>query len=306
MRTLTLKQLRYLEAISTYGQFSKAADACFISQPALSIQIKELEEKAGAPLVERNARQVYMTPLGQELVKRARSILLAVDELDDVVRASKGPLSGRLRLGFIPTVAPYLLPSVVKSLGERFPGVELHPREAITQSLVDDIHDYKIDAAIVALPLADRGLREFALFSEEFVLVRHKEDKDKPAPSPEKLKEMQLLLLEEGHCFRDQALTFCDISGPTTKSVMEGNSLNTLVQMVSVGVGLTLIPEMAIPLETRSADVSISRFKTEAPFRTLGMVWRKSNPLVEQLMELAAAIRKVGQDQARELERISF
>ena len=295
MLGLTLKHLRYLEAIATHGQFSRAAEACFISQPALSIQIKELEARVGAPLVERNARKLHMTNLGQEIVDRAKKILLAVDELDDVVRASKGPFSGRLRLGFIPTVAPYLLPDVVAELNHRFPGIEVQPREAITQTLIDELHDYRLDAAIVALPLSDQGLREFALFAEEFVLVRNKAESSKPVPSAENMSEMQLLLLEEGHCFRDQALSFCEGLGPRAKSIMEGNSLNTLVQMVSAGVGLTLIPEMAIPLETRSADVAISRFMNEAPFRTIGIVWRKSNPLAEQLMEVGAAIRQVGQ-----------
>lgn len=292
---LTLKHLRYLDAIATHRHFSRAADACCISQPALSVQIKDLEARVGAPLVERSSRQMHMTSLGNELVKRARTILVQVDELENVIRSAKGKFTGRLRLGVIPTVAPYLLPSIAKALTSRFPELTLTPKEAVTQSLVEDLHDHKLDAAIVALPVSDAGLREFALFAEEFVLVRHLDDRDRPIPTPKAMREMQLLLLEEGHCFRDQALSFCDLSSARASEIMEGNSLNTLVQMVSAGVGLTLIPEMAIPLETRAADVAISRFKSEAPHRTIGMVWRKTNPLSEQLIDVGGTIRQAAQ-----------
>ncbi|WP_420337064.1 hydrogen peroxide-inducible genes activator [Roseibium sp.] len=292
---LTLKHLKYINALATHKHFGRAAEACAITQPALSIQIKELEAMMGAPLVERNARQVHMTPLGRELVERAQGILVAVDELSDVVRAAKGPMSGRFRLGIIPTIAPYIFPNVVTSLAEQFPGLDLQPREAITQSLVEDLLAHKLDAAVVALPISDPTIREFALFKEDFVLVRNLKDDDKPVPSPSRLKEMKLLLLEEGHCFRDQAISFCDLSGPTTREVMEGSSLSTLVQMVGAGIGLTLIPEMAVPFETRSADVSVARFKSKSPSRTIGLIWRKSNPLKEQLLEIGAVVRAVGQ-----------
>lgn len=292
MKGLTLKQLRYLDAIEIHKHFGKAADACCISQPALSLQIKELEMRVGAPLVERSARRIYMTSLGLELVKRARAILVLVDELDDVVRAVEGKFAGPLRLGVIPTIAPYILPTIATSLKDRFPELKLTPKEAITQRLIEDLHDHNLDAAIVALPVSSTGLREFALFAEEFVLLRHKNESGKPIPTPSEMREMQLLLLEEGHCFRDQALSFCDLSGARASEIMEGNSLNTLVQMVSAGIGLTLIPEMAIPLETRSADVVVSRFKTEAPHRTIGLVWRKTNPLSAQLIDVGSTIRQ--------------
>lgn len=298
---LTLKHLKYINALATHKHFGRAAEACAITQPALSIQIKELEAMMGAPLVERNARQIHMTPLGRELVERAQEILVKVDELSDVVRAAKGPMSGRFRLGIIPTIAPYILPNVVTSLGEQFPGMDLQPREAITQSLVEDLLAHKLDAAVVALPISDPTIREFALFKEDFVLVRNLKDDDKPVPSPSRLKEMKLLLLEEGHCFRDQAISFCDLSGPTTRDVMEGSSLSTLVQMVGAGIGLTLIPEMAVPFETRSADVSVARFKSKSPSRTIGLIWRKSNPLKEQLLEIGAVVRGVGQKRREEI-----
>ena len=292
---LTLKHLRYLDALARHGHFGRAAEACAITQPALSIQIKELETMLGAPLVERAARQIRLTALGEDFVSRARKILLDVDELEDLVRASTGPLAGRLRLGVIPTVAPYLLPEIIKALSMHFPELELQPREAVTKSLIGNLLDSRLDSAIVALPMSEAALQEFALFEEDFVLVRPPDHADKPVPNPELLQETRLLLLEEGHCFRDQALSFCNSTSTQPRQLMEGNSLTTLVQMVSSGMGVTLIPEMALPLETRSADVSIARFPHPRPKRTIGMVWRKTNPLSDQLMQIGAIVRGVGQ-----------
>ena len=292
---LTLKHLRYLDALARHGHFGRAAEACAITQPALSIQIKELETMLGAPLVERAARQIRLTALGEDFVSRARKILLDVDELEDLVRASTGPLAGRLRLGVIPTVAPYLLPEIIKALSMHFPELELQPREAVTKSLIGNLLDSRLDSAIVALPMSEAALQEFALFEEDFGLVRPPDHADKPVPNPELLQETRLLLLEEGHCFRDQALSFCNSTSTQPRQLMEGNSLTTLVQMVSSGMGVTLIPEMALPLETRSADVSIARFPHPRPKRTIGMVWRKTNPLSDQLMQIGAIVRGVGQ-----------
>lgn len=297
MNGLTLKHLRYFDALSRHQHFGRAAADCNISQPALSIQIKELEAMIGAPLVERTARQVRLTALGEAFVQRGRKILLDVDELDDLVRAAEGPLAGRLRLGVIPTVAPYLLPQIITSLAQRFPTLEVEPRESITQSLITDLLDSRLDAAVLALPVSEPALREFSLFEEEFVLVRAAEDVGAPVPSPHSLKNMRLLLLEEGHCFRDQALTFCNMSGKEPRYLMEGSSLSTLVQMVGAGMGLTLIPEMALPLEMRASQVSVARFDPPAPTRRLGLVWRKTNPLSAQLMEIGATVRQVGDAQ---------
>lgn len=304
MKGLTLKHLRYLNALAIHAHFGRAAEACSVSQPALSIQIKDLESMIGAPLVERASRQVRLTSLGLDLVERARDILAAVDEIGDLVRASQNELTGKLRLGVIPTVAPYLLPEIVTALGRRFDRLDLMPREAITQSLVQALEDHTLDAAIVALPISDPTLREFALFDEDFVLVRSNMDAEKPIPSPARLHEMRLLLLEEGHCFRDQALSFCDPEAAKSREVMEGNSLSTLVQMVSAGIGLTLIPEMAVPLETRSADVCVSRFATQTPRRTIGMIWRKSNPISDQLLQVGAIVRGIGQKRRDEIARL--
>lgn len=291
---LTMKHLRYFDALRRHGHFGRAAEACAITQPALSVQIKELEGMVGSPLVERGGRQIRLTTLGERFAEKASDILQSVDELGDFVRATQGPLAGPLKIGVIPTVAPYLLPEVMTTLSARFPALEVQPREAVTQSLLNDLLDQKLDAAIMALPVSEPNLREFALFDEDFVLVRSPAEAEKPVPNAKTLGEMELLLLEEGHCFRDQALSFCNLSS-APRHLMEGSSLSTLVQMVSAGIGVTLIPEMALPLETRSADVSIARFGTPRPSRTIGMVWRKSSPLTQDLMQIGAVVRGVGQ-----------
>ena len=291
---VTLKHLRYFDALARLEHFGRAASACGISQPALSMQIKELETMFGAPLVERATRRVRLTGLGQDLFTRAQAILRAVDELEDLVRAAQGALSGELRIGVIPTVAPYLLPQILRELGGRYPALDLRPRETITKTLIQDLLDGRLDIGVVALPISEPALREFALFDEEFVLVRPAADAAEPAPSAERLPKMRLLLLEEGHCFRDQALSFCRLAGPQSRDLMEGSSLSTLVQMVGAGVGVTLLPEMALPIETRSADVCATRFPEPRPKRTIGVVWRKTNPLAEQFMEIGAAIRVLG------------
>jgi LysR family hydrogen peroxide-inducible transcriptional activator len=291
MINLTIKQLRYFDALARHQHFGRAAESCSISQPALSLQIKELETLFGAPLVERGARQIRLTALGEDLISKAREVLVSVEELEDLMRASRGPLSGRFRLGVIPTIAPYLLPAAIRALSDRFPEIELEVRETVTKSLVADLLESRLEAAIVALPISEPALQEFALFVEDFVLVRPSSEATKPVPSPAALKTMRLLLLEEGHCFRDQALTFCDMSKTQPRQLMEGSSLSTLVQMVSAGMGVTLIPDMAIPLETRSADVSVARFPTPSPSRKIGLLWRKSSPLSDQLTQVGDIIR---------------
>ena len=291
---LTMKHLRYFDALARAGHFGRAAEACAITQPALSIQIKELEAMLGAPLVERAVRHIHLTPLGEDFAKRANDILRSVDELEDLARAAQGAFAGRLRVGVIPTVAPYLLPEMIKIVMGRFPALDLRLREAMTEVVIEDLLESRLDMAIVALPISEPALREFALFEEEFVLVRPEAEAEKPVPSPKQLLEMRLLLLEEGHCFRDQALSFCQASGSEPQNLMEGSSLSTLVQMVGAGLGVTLIPEMALPLETRSAAISVCRFPDPRPTRSIGMVWRKTNPLQDQLIQIGGVVRASG------------
>ena len=289
----TLRQLRYFEALARIGHFGKAAESCSISQPALSVQVKELEEMLGVELLERSARQIRLTSFGEEFVLRVREILRAVDELGDLARASRQDLVGRLRIGIIPTIAPYLLPSVIASLTRNNPGLDIHLRETVTPKLIQELSEGRLDTAVVALPVSEPTFSEVALFEESFLLVRPAEDAGKPVPNREKLREMRLLLLEEGHCFREQALSFCNLGMGASKprELLDGSSLSTLVQMVGAGIGVTLIPEIAVPVETRSAHVSVSRFEEPQPTRTIGMVWRKTSPIARQLMQVADVVR---------------
>lgn len=291
---VTLKQLRYFDALARHAHFGRAADACAISQPALSMQIRELEDNLGTALVERGARQVRLTALGEEFAQRVRDILRAVDELGELARASGDSLVGRLRLGVIPTVAPYLLPAIIGALTRAHAGIDIRVRETQTPRLISDLVEGRLDAALVALPVSEPALTEMALFSEEFVLVRPAEDAGKPVPSGEALGTMRLLLLEEGHCFREQALSFCSLSA-RPRELLDGSSLSTLVQMVGTGFGVTLIPEMAVEVETRSAPVSLARFQDPKPTRTLGLVWRSTNPLAKQLHQIAGIVRETAE-----------
>src|SRR6266700_3518969 len=290
MANLTLKQLRYFDALARHGHFGRAAEACAISQPALSMQIKELEEALGGVLLERGARQVGLTKFGEEVAQRVRDILRSVDELGDFARASRERLVGRLRVGMIPTIAPYLLPTVIGNLTRIHPELDIHVRETVTPKLIRELAEGRLDTAIVALPVSEPSLTEVALFSENFLLVRPGADEGTPAPSSESLREMRLLLLEEGHCFRDQALSFCNMQSSPPRDALDASSLSTLVQMVSAGMGVTLIPEMAVAVETRSASVSVARFKDPQPSRTIGMIWRKTSPLARQLLQISDVV----------------
>jgi len=288
---ITLRQLRYFNALARQGHFGRAAEACAISQPALSMQIKDLEDALGAVLLERSPRQVALTTFGEEAAPRVRDILRLVDELEDLARASRDRLAGRLRIGMIPTVAPYLLPEVIGNLTRMHPELDIHVRETLTPKLIQELAQGQLDTAIVALPVSEPSLVEVALFSEHFLLVRPGEDEGKPVPSSKMLRTMRLLLLEEGHCFRDQALSFCNMQSSPPREVLDASSLSTLVQMVSAGIGVTLIPEMAVAVEARSASVSVARFKNPQPSRTIGMVWRKTSPLARQLLQFSEVVR---------------
>ncbi len=254
------------------------------------MQIKELEETLGTVLVERGARQVRLTKFGEEAALRVRDILRSVDELGDFARASRDRLAGRLRIGMIPTIAPYLLPAVIGDLARMHPELDIHVREALTSKLIQELVEGRLETAIVALPVSEPSLTEVGLFAENFLLVRPGEDEGTPVPSCETLREMRLFLLEEGHCFRDQALSFCNMQSSLPRETLDASSLATLVQMVGAGMGVTLIPEMAVAVETRSASVSVARFKDPQPSRTIGMIWRKTSPLAGQLLQLAEVV----------------
>lgn len=295
MTNITLKQLRYFDALCRHRHFGRAAESCAISQPALSVQIKDLEGELGAKLFERAARQVSLTGFGEQFALRVTAILQSVDELSDMARAIGDRMVGRLRLGVIPTIAPYLLPLVIQRITQLYHGLDLQVRETLTSKLIADLSDGRIDAAIVALPVSEPAFTEVALFTEDFVLVRPLTEAGQPVPNAESLRNHRLLLLEEGHCFRDQAMSFCNMPSVLSRDGLDASSLSTLVQMVGSGIGVTLIPEMAVPVETRSAPVSIGRFPQNTPSRTVGMIWRKSTPLSKQLLELSVSVRLAGE-----------
>ena len=292
MKNLTLKQLRYFEALARHGHFGRAAEACAISQPALSVQIRDLEESLGTTLFERGARQVRLTAFGDQIARHVRGILRSVDELGDLARASRDGMIGRLRIGVIPTIAPYLLPTILRDLTTAHAGLDVHVRETLTPRLIRELSEGRIDCAIVALPVSEPSFTEVTLFTETMMLVRPGSDAGKPVPCRDALREMRLLLLEEGHCFRDQALSFCSLQSAVPRDGLDGSSLSTLVQMVGAGMGVTLVPEMAVPVETRSADVSVADLGDPRPTRTVGMIWRKTSPLAGHLMDIADIVRR--------------
>lgn len=296
MSSITLKHLRYFLAVADRGHFAHAADACAVSQPALSVQIKHLEELTGATLLERTTRKVHLTPAGQLLADHARQIVTLVEDIGDVLRSAESDLAGPMRLGVIPTIAPYFFPKILAGVSARFPRLDLDMREAVTPVLIEELTTGQIDSALVALPIDEPELAEAVVTTERFVLVRPSKDRDKPVPDVTALQEMKLLLLEEGHCFRTQALAFCDVQARNYRNIMNANSLTTLVQLVASGIGMTLIPEMAARLERQIADVDMRYFPDQTPSRTIGLVWRRSHPLRHHFQTLLEVVRKAAAD----------
>ena len=291
MTKITLRQLRYFEALAQHRHFGIASNACAVTQPALSMQIRDFEGALGVNLFEKGTHPVQLTPLGRIIAKKSKAIMRDVAELEELARASDNQPLVNLRLGVIPTVAPYIFSNIAKDLTMRFTGLNLKMREAITSKLITAVIDGELDAAILALPTSEPRLKEVELFRENFLLVRPKTDANKPVPRPEMLREMRLLLLEEGHCFRDQAMNFCKMGSPNTQDIMDGNSLTTLVQMVAAGFGVTLIPEMAVEFEGRIPNISIAKFSKMPPQRKIGMVWRRNSPLKDKYFEIAQIVK---------------
>ena len=286
---ISAKQLKYFLAVAKHKNFQKAADECAISQPALSMKIKELEKDLGQ-LIERGSKKFYLTQTGQALIDKAETIIQSFDDLKHL--ANKGNKINKLSIGAIPTVAPYLLPRIIKTISKKYNDIVIEPKETVTEKLISYLISGRVDLAILALPTHEPLLNEVPLFEEEFLLIRHTNDANKPVPNNKELTNMKLLLLEEGHCLRSQTLSFCKINS-VPKNIMEGTTLTTLVQMVSSGIGVTLIPEIAVPFETRSTKVSVSRFNQQKPKRTIGLVWRKSNPLTQQFNEIGSLLKNL-------------
>jgi LysR family hydrogen peroxide-inducible transcriptional activator len=285
----TLRQLRYLEAIARHSHFGKAAAECSVSQPALSQQIKELEQRWGLALLERSPKHVSLTAEGVEAVRRARAILSAVSDLEDFVRERTGTLSGILRLGAIPSIAPYLLPAMLTRLAARYPDVDLRLRETVTETLVDELKAGKLDVIVAALPLKSPEIEVRELLVDKFLLAVRDDARLQPGvvATPSMIGEDRLLLMGEGHCLREQVLDYCNIGASKLSRAMGASSLSTIVQMVANGHGVTLLPEMCIREQAPDSRIRLLRFADPQPSRTVAMAWRKSTPLRDDYMALS-------------------
>jgi LysR family hydrogen peroxide-inducible transcriptional activator len=288
---MNLRDLRYLVALADHKHFGRAAAACFVSQPTLSTQIRKLEEELGVSLVERAPRRVMLTPVGRDIAERARRVVAEVTQMGEVARRSQDPEAGSVRLGLFPTLAPYLLPHVLPGIRARFPRLELLLVEEKTDALLARLREGRLDAAILALPLHDESLHVEPLFQEPFVMAVPQTHVFARRTRPLALHELDqehLLLLEEGHCLRDQALDVCRLAGANERDGFRATSLETLRQMVAAGIGVTLLPMLAVqPPVPPSPDVHLLPFAGKPPSRDIAMVWRRSSAMGDFLGQLA-------------------
>jgi LysR family hydrogen peroxide-inducible transcriptional activator len=300
MTHVTIKQLRYFDALARELHFGRAADACSVTQPALSMQIHELEQSLGLMLVERTRAGVQLTAKGQEIAQRASRILGDVRDLIAFAQHANKVLSGILRLGVIPSVAPYMLPPLLPLLREAYPELELHVRETQTQILTDELIEGKLDVLLLALPVKHPDLESIPLFDDRFLLALPKERKlsGRVRATKELIEHERLLLLEEGHCLRDQALTYCSLQQVDTVNTFGASSLSTIIEMVAAGFGITLLPEICLGVESRGRDLGLVRFIDPEPFRTLGLVWRSTSPRKPDFMELGRLVQRAWEDGA--------
>ncbi len=291
----SLKQLRYFEAVARFNHFGRAAEHCSVSQPALSMQIQELEKNLGLQLVERRSKGVRLTVEGKEMALRVSRILAEVRDLTDFARQRAGLLSGALHLGVIPSVAPYVLPPLLPVLREQHPGLDLHIRETQTQVLLQQLLDGTLDLLLLALPVNHPEIETIRLFEDRFLLAlpRTHRTQGRVGATADLIKGDRLLLLEEGHCLRDQALTFCQLRQVDSINTFGASSLSTIVQMVANGLGLTLLPEISVDLETRHADIRVMRFADPEPSRTLGLAWRSTCSRKRDFVEVGRLITSV-------------
>lgn len=297
---MNLRDLQYLVAVADHRHFGRAAEACYVSQPTLSTQIKKLEGELGVELIERNPRQITLTEAGRLVVEQARHVLRDVDTIWDIANQAKDPESGRLRVGIFPTLAPYLLPHVVPELHRRFPALELLLFEEKTEVVVQQLLDGDLDVGILALPVAEGHLHVEPLFTEDFVLavpVGHPLAEANEPVDVGVLEGEHVLLLEEGHCLRDQALEVCQLGGASERSGFRATSLETLRHMVSAGVGITLLPELAVrPPVAPSADLRLLRFAPPAPHRDIAVLWRETSVYRTLLPRVADELRRATAD----------
>jgi LysR family hydrogen peroxide-inducible transcriptional activator len=287
---VSLRQLRYLESLAETRHFGHAAEACAVSQPARSMQIKELEDELQLSLVERRKSGVELTEKGEEVARRARTILASVRDLVDYAKQQEGELSGVLKLGAIPSIAPYLLPAALPELQRRFPALQLQLRETLTENLLRELVTADLDLILVALPLDDPEVETCYLFDDKFILAMKATAANKRLrhATADMLLNERLLLLEEGHCLRDQALSYCHMMTREARESFGASSLATIVQMVANGYGLTLLPEMAIASGIhRGDDIRLLHFRTPEPRRQIGLAWRKTSPRKTEFIQFA-------------------
>lgn len=290
----SIKQLKYLCAVAEHKHFSKAAAACHVTQSTLSVAIQDLESKLGVVVFERNKKTVLITPLGEKLLHQARGILGAVEDFVSLARANEGALSGEIRLGVIPTIGPFILPPILKNLRKSYPKLKLYLKEALSAQLLLQLQQGRLDLIMLAFPYAMPDMETVSLFRDEFLLCLppgHKLEKAKQVKQ-QQLRGESLLLLEEGHCLRDHALEACKLQSADTDLVYQGTSLHTLVQMVANGLGVTLLPEMAVQANVLGdTHLQLKRFSSENVSREIGMAWRRSDPRRDDYLLLAEFVQ---------------
>ncbi|MXQ14734.1 LysR substrate-binding domain-containing protein [Microvirga makkahensis] len=296
---VTLRQLRYFEALARVRHFGMAADRCSVTQPALSMQVKELERELGVELVERRGNSVVLTLVGREIAQRAESILGQVRELSEFARQHQGVLSSPVRLGMIPSVAPYLLPAILTDVEQLYPTLDLQIRETQTDMLVDELLRGELDAVLIALPAPSAQLEGMPLFDDRFLIAVQAQVAAQwnAEDLHERIGRERLLLLEEGHCLRDQALHFCHIANMQARKALGAASLTTIMQMVAAGHGITLLPELCVAAEVDRQRVALIPFPDDPPMRTLGLVWRRTSGRKKDFTALGNLIRQVRQAQ---------
>ena len=305
----TLKQLQYLVALRNHGHFGRAADACFVTQSTLSAGIKELETLIGITLVERTRRVVRFTPLGIRVAEKAQRILRDAEDLTDMVRAAGKPLAGELRLGVIPTIAPFLLPAMLPRLREEWPSLKLYLREEASQAACEALHRGQLDCVLLALPFACGEVEAVPLFDDPLFVAfpRGEAPGGGSAVDVSTIDEKRLLLLEDGHCLKDHALSACNRPELRAHAAMMGTSLHTLVQMVDNGLGLTFIPGMAIDAGILdNTGVDARPLRSDLGYRQIALIWRRSTPRESEFRMLATTLsRIVAELHSRELSRAS-
>jgi LysR family transcriptional regulator, hydrogen peroxide-inducible genes activator len=296
---ITLRQLRYLSALARHGHFGRAAEACAVTQPALSMQIRDLERTLGVAVVERRPGDVMLTDVGREIARRADDVLTASRDLVDFARHRGGLLTGRLTLGVIPSLAPYLLPRILPLLQTRFPELRLELRETQTRQLVEDVKSGALDAAMLALPIGEPDIDTIVLFEDLFLLAVPSDDPRQAATrvAAEDIDQSRLILLEDGHCLRDQALAFCATAARSRGAsaggtVFGASSLATVMQMVAGGYGVTLIPQIAADVERRDDRVKFLRLKNPQPGRSIGLAFRRTSPRKADFAALGEVVKE--------------